>query len=62
MNQMTEPTERIESVPLLDFQRVTEGDKARLREAFARVLDSGYFILGPEVAAFRPAPMRCCSR
>jgi dTDP-4-amino-4,6-dideoxygalactose transaminase len=52
MNQMTEPTEKIESVPLLDFQRVTEGEKVRLREAFARVLDSGYFILGPEVAAF----------
>jgi len=40
------------SVPLLDFQRVPEADKAAYREAFARVLDSGYFILGPEVQAF----------
>ncbi len=39
-------------VPLLDFKRIPEADKAACREAFARVLDSGYFILGPEVQAF----------
>lgn len=40
------------SVPLLDLKRIPDADKAAFREAFARVLDSGYFILGPEVQAF----------
>ena len=46
---MTDPAP---SVPLLDFKRIPDEDKAACREAFARVLDSGFFILGPEVQAF----------
>jgi len=46
---MTDPAS---SVPLLDFKRIPDADKAACRAAFARVLDSGFFILGPEVQAF----------
>lgn len=46
---MTDPAR---GVPLLDFKRISDADKAAYRQAFARVLDSGYFILGPEVQAF----------
>lgn len=46
---MTDPDR---GVPLLDFKRTPDADKAAYQEAFARVLDSGYFILGPEVQAF----------
>ena len=46
---MREPVDR---VPLLDFKRVSEADKAAYREAFDRVLESGMFCLGPDVQAF----------
>jgi dTDP-4-amino-4,6-dideoxygalactose transaminase len=40
------------AVPLFDTQATLRPLRARLDEAVARVLDSGAFILGPEVAAF----------
>lgn len=42
-------------VPLLDVQRQNEPLADELREAFARVLRSGRFILGPEVEQFEDA-------
>lgn len=45
-------TETITQVPLLDFRRLDESEKDAYREAFNRVLESGAFILGPEVQAF----------
>ena len=39
-------------VPLLDVPAQNAGLKAELMETFERVVDSGYFILGPEVEAF----------
>ncbi|VVM06918.1 UDP-2-acetamido-2-deoxy-ribo-hexuluronate aminotransferase [Methylacidimicrobium cyclopophantes] len=39
-------------IPLLDFGRMASEEKGRLEEAFRRVLASGQFILGEEVAAF----------
>lgn len=40
------------SVSFLDIKKVTEGVRAELNDAAARVLDSGWFILGKEVEAF----------
>ncbi|QSR83970.1 DegT/DnrJ/EryC1/StrS aminotransferase family protein [Methylacidimicrobium sp. B4] len=39
-------------IPLLDFGRTAPEERARLAEAFHRVLGSGQFILGEEVASF----------
>ena len=39
-------------VPLLDLKRRSAELDARLHAAFRRVLDSGHYILGPEVEAF----------
>ncbi|MDD4931891.1 MAG: DegT/DnrJ/EryC1/StrS family aminotransferase [Methylacidiphilaceae bacterium] len=39
-------------IPLLDFGRIAPEEKGRLEAAFRRVLESGQFILGEEVAAF----------
>ncbi|WP_202212990.1 DegT/DnrJ/EryC1/StrS aminotransferase family protein [Methylacidimicrobium sp. AP8] len=39
-------------IPLLDFSRLAPEERTRLKEAFDRVLASGRFILGEEVAAF----------
>lgn len=39
-------------VPFLDLKRVHAALREPLTEAFARVMDSGWFILGPEVEAF----------
>lgn len=39
-------------IPFLDLRRINERDRADLIEAFTRVLDSGWYILGKEVAAF----------
>ncbi len=39
-------------IPLLDFGRMAPEERGRLEEAFRRVLGSGRFILGEEVAAF----------
>lgn len=40
------------SVPFGDLKRTHVGRRTKLEAAFARVLDSGWFVLGPEVAAF----------
>ena len=40
------------SVPLLDLSAQIQPLAAELKDAFARVLDSSQFILGPEVAGF----------
>ena len=37
-------------VPLLDLKRLDPELEDELQDAFTRVLKSGYFILGPEVA------------
>lgn len=39
-------------VPFLDLQRLHHEIRQPLEEAFLRVLDSGWFIMGPEVEAF----------
>ncbi|MHB8142665.1 MAG: DegT/DnrJ/EryC1/StrS family aminotransferase [Thermoleophilia bacterium] len=41
-----------EAVPLLDLEIIHDGIGDELRQAFARVLASGRFILGPEVEKF----------
>ena len=68
----------VTSVPLLDLAAQNGPLRAELLAAIARVVDSGRFILGPEVEALRArarrdsapstpsacrrAPTRCCSR
>lgn len=39
-------------IPFLDLERVNRGLRAELTEAMVRVLDSGWYIRGAEVAAF----------
>ena len=38
--------------PFLNIKEILRGDHAELKAAFARVLDSGRFVLGPELEAF----------
>ena len=53
---MTAPMiDQVTGVPLLDLQRVSDEDKAAFRASFDRVLESGCFVLGPEVEAFEQA-------
>ncbi len=40
------------SVPFLDLQAINRSQSAELEAAFKRVLDSGWYVLGKEVAAF----------
>ncbi len=40
------------SVPFLDLKRLNGELSGPLQEAFARVMDSGWYIMGPEVEAF----------
>src|ERR1700722_19973634 len=42
------------TVPLFDTSTALKPLRDELRDAVARVLDSGYYILGPEVEAFEP--------
>ena len=42
----------IDRVPYVDFGPTTQSSKSDLRDAFERVLDSGKFVLGPEVKNF----------
>lgn len=42
----------ISKVPYVDFSPTTQSSKSDLRDAFERVLDSGKFVLGPEVKNF----------
>lgn len=39
-------------IPFLDLARLHENIKEPLQQAFRRVLDSGWFIMGPELSAF----------
>src|SRR3954447_22692804 len=43
------------SVPMLDVRRQNAPIADQLREAFSRVLESGSFVLGPEVERFETA-------
>ncbi|MFI5182068.1 MAG: DegT/DnrJ/EryC1/StrS family aminotransferase [Thermoanaerobaculia bacterium] len=43
------------NVPFLDFARLAARDREEMRTAFARVHDSGWYVLGPEVEAFESA-------
>ena len=43
---------QINSVPLLDTTRIPDACSTELKETCARILDSGQFILGPEVDQF----------
>ncbi len=47
-------------VPFLDLKRAHQNLKPQLEEAFSRVLNSGWFILGPEVEAFEVEFARYC--
>ena len=42
-------------IPYLDLKAVNAEVQAKLDQAYARVLDSGWFILGKEVRAFEEA-------
>ena len=39
-------------IPFLDLQELHIGIRSELDEAYKRVMDSGWFILGPELEAF----------
>ena len=39
-------------VPFLNVKRLLSADRAELVVAFTRVLDSGRFVLGPELESF----------
>lgn len=41
-----------QQIPFLDLRTVNEPSREALRQAFERVLDSGWYILGEEVSAF----------
>ncbi len=43
------------AVPFADLSRAAASEREELREAFARVLASGWFVLGPSVSAFEEA-------
>lgn len=40
------------SVPFLDLKKLHENLHGQLNQAFARVVDSGWFVMGPELEAF----------
>ncbi len=45
-------------VPFLDLGRMHQEIRVPLESAFQRVMDSGLFIMGPEVAVLHTAIMR----
>ena len=47
-------------IPFLDLGRINGRDREELVAAFARVLDSGWYVLGAEVAAFEREYARYC--
>ena len=47
-------------IPFLDLQAINARDREELASAFARVLDSGWYVLGKEVAAFEEEFARYC--
>ncbi|MCK9353814.1 MAG: DegT/DnrJ/EryC1/StrS family aminotransferase [Gallionella sp.] len=50
----------MKQVPFLDLQRIHREIRGPLEEAFHRVLDSGWFIMGPEVEAFEAEFAKYC--
>ncbi len=50
----------MKQVPFLDLQRIHREIRAPLEAAFHRVLDSGWFIMGPEVEAFEVEFAKYC--
>jgi dTDP-4-amino-4,6-dideoxygalactose transaminase len=48
-------------IPFLDLQGVVSASRDELLEAAARVIDSGWFVLGNEVAAFEQAYAAYCA-
>jgi dTDP-4-amino-4,6-dideoxygalactose transaminase len=50
----------MKQVPFLDLQHIHREIRAPLEAAFNRVLDSGWFILGPEVEAFEADFAKYC--
>lgn len=48
------------AVPFLDLARSTRAIRPELDQAIARVLDSGHFLLGPELQAFEDEWARYC--
>ena len=47
-------------IPFLDLARINARDREELVAAFVRVLDSGWYVLGAEVAAFEQEYARYC--
>ena len=47
-------------VPFLDLGRLHQGIRDPLNEAFSRVVDSGWFIMGPELEAFEAEFAQYC--
>ena len=47
-------------IPFLDLGRINARDREELAAAFVRVLDSGWYVLGAEVAAFEQEYARYC--
>ena len=47
-------------IPFVPFQREPEDLRAAMRSAFDRVVESGYWVLGPEVEAFETAWAERC--
>jgi len=47
-------------IPFLDLRRIQQTHAAALTQAFQRVLDSGWYVLGREVEAFEQAYARHC--
>jgi len=54
--------ERVTAVPFLDLTRETLAFRDQIQAAVERVVNSGIFILGPEVEAFEEAFARYCER
>lgn len=50
----------MKQVPFLDLQRIHREIRSPLETAFRRVLDSGWFIMGPEVEAFEDEFAKYC--
>ncbi|MCU0241642.1 MAG: DegT/DnrJ/EryC1/StrS family aminotransferase [Vicinamibacteria bacterium] len=57
---MTSDNQTLRPVPLLDLKRIDADLSARLQAAFARVLASGQFIMGPEVASLEKEMAEYC--
>jgi dTDP-4-amino-4,6-dideoxygalactose transaminase len=50
----------VSTVPFLDLKAINAAHRAELLQAFERVLDSGWYVLGQEVAAFESEYAQWC--